>query len=522
MSNAVAEEPADLSAEAEEDNTNQFVTFHVAKEVFGFPMESVLEIIRLPTTVSVPLTANALLGLANLRGSVLPILDLRRLLKLDSVEYGEATRVIVTDAGTPVGLVVDKVARVMNVEPNLIDTTSQEKSTIEADMLDGVIKGGEGEALIQLLNVKQLISENFSTVLSSAEQKSDMNSNTGQSNESELDEDDDTDQLVSFSVENQEYAFNLMEVEEIVRVPESIAKVPRTDEHVLGLIDLRGRLLPLVSLRRMFELKEAPISEDNRILVVNLLRKDGHKDSVGLVVDDVKEVLHVTHDVQDQMPALFSQGDNSRDIDRVCRLENGKRLVSVMQANALFAYPAIQEAIEASDNEQEDNDMAAEQLNQAADTDDDDTAQLVVFQLGEQEYGVNIDDVQEITRVQEKLDKVPKTADFIEGMVNLRGTVLPVLDMRRRFDMDKMERNDRQRIIVLSLEGVRTGFIVDFVAEVLRLPHHLIENSPNLSDDQSRIMGQVVNLKEQKRMIQVLTSRELLSEQEISTISEEL
>lgn len=153
--------------------------------------------------------------------------------------------------------------------------------------------------------------------------------------------------------------------------------------------------------------------------------------------------------------------------------------------------------------------------------DQDDNAQLVVFTLNNQEYSVSIDHVQEITRVPAKMDRVPKTADFIEGMVNLRGTVLPVLDMRTRFRLGRMESNDRQRIIVLSIDGNRTGFIVDQVAEVLRLPRGQIEDSPNLSDEQSRMISQVVNLKDQKRMIQVLTVAELLSDKELSVLSDE-
>ncbi len=520
MASALANITNNVEIDEEEIN-NQYVTFKVGDEVFGFPMASVLEIIRLPNTVQVPLTPSALVGLANLRGSVLPILDLRRVLQLDEVNYNDATRVVVSDAGSPVGLVVDRVARVMNVEPDQIDHSGQGQSGLNAEMLEGVIKGSDDEPLIQLLNVEALISQEFSTVLATAKSDNpESAANAQQMQLSEQEEEDDTDQLVSFTIDDQEYAFNLMEVEEIVRIPESISKVPRTDHHVLGLIDLRGRLLPLVSLRRLFALTEASIDEDNRILVVNLPRPDGSKDSVGLVVDDVKEVLRVSKELQDAIPTLLSQGEDSSDINSICRLDHGKRLVSVLRADSLFTHPVIQAAMEAREVEEENNVSKDENL-QESDTDsDDDTAQLVVFHLGEQEYGVSIDDVQEITRVPEKLDKVPKTAEFIEGMVNLRGTVLPVLDMRTRFGMQKMARSERQRIIVLSLDGKHTGFVVDFVAEVLRLPQEQIETAPNLSEDQSRIMGQVINLKEAKRMIQVLTVRELLSEQEIMAISE--
>jgi len=524
MANALALDTndADNVATDGEEISNQYVTFQVVDEVFGFPMASVLEIIRLPNTVQVPLTPSALVGLANLRGSVLPILDLRRVLQLDETVYNDATRVIVSDVGSPVGLVVDKVAQVMNVEPDQIDYSGQAQSTLNADMLGGVIKGSDGAPLTQLLNVEVLISQEFSTVLAAtASDNLESAANAQQMQLLAQEAEDVTDQLVSFTVEDQEYAFNLMEVEEIVRIPETISKVPRTDNHVLGLIDLRGRLLPLVSLRRLFALTEKPIDGDNRILVVNLRRANGRKDSVGLVVDDVKEVLRVTKEVQDIVPNLLTRGEDGSDIDSICRLDNGKRLVSVLRANSLLTHPAIQAAMEAREVEEENKVIEDENLQESDTDNDDDTAQLVVFHLGEQEYGVSIDDVQEITRLPEKLDKVPKTAEFIEGMVNLRGTVLPVLDMRTRFGMQKMTHNERQRIIVLSLDGKHTGFVVDFVAEVLRLPRKQIETAPNLSKDQARIMGRVVNLKEAKRMIQVLAVRELLSEQEMQVISEE-
>lgn len=87
---------------------------------------------------------------------------------------------------------------------------------------------------------------------------------------SEQGQDDETRQQVSFLVDGQEYAFDISEVEEIVRAPEHISAVPRTDAHVLGLINLRGQLLPLVSLRAMFEMADAGADEHQRVVVLSL------------------------------------------------------------------------------------------------------------------------------------------------------------------------------------------------------------------------------------------------------------
>ncbi len=513
MSNALALEMNNAAREG--GDTRQYVTFQLVDELFGFSMASVLEIIRVPDTVQVPLTPGALVGLANLRGSVLPVLDLRRLLQLAVVECNEAARVIVIDAGSPIGLVVDQVARVMEVEPNRIENSNQEHYAIDLELLTGVIKEEGGTSLVQLLDIEQLIHQEFSSEVS---QSMPGSSSIALGREEPcVDamtdvEDEPAEQLVSVIVEEQEFGFLLSDVEEIVRLPESISRIPRVDEHVLGMIDLRGRLLPLVSLRRLFNLVDREIGEDDRIVVVGLRRPGGHRETIGLLVDDVREVLRVAVDVLEPVPKLLMEPKAENDISNVCCLDGGKRLVSLLKTESLFEHPVVVSAIESRDQEQRGQDVNHEQARDVES--EDNTVQLVVFRLAEQEYGVSIEDVQEITRLPEQLERIPKTPDFIEGMMNLRGTVLPVLDMRVRFDLEKMKRNDRQRIIVLGLEGVRTGFIVDSVTEVLRLPSERIEEAPGLSKDQARIMGRVVNLRESKRMIQIVTVRELLSEQE--------
>ncbi len=509
-----ADEADRADTAAAENEMGQYVTFYIGEECFAFPMESVLEIIRVPKTVEVPLTPSALLGLSNLRGSVLPVLDLRRLLALPDMEYTDATRVVVTDCGTPVGLVVDRVARVLNVERSQVEDGTQVNATVSADLLLGVVKNTDDQTLTQLLAPDRVVSSEFATVVKSQTAGGGGDFGQNQVNSKKTDavvDDDETTQLVSFVVENQEYAFEISEVEEIVRVPEEISQVPKSQSYVLGLINLRGRLLPLVGLRRLFSMHEETIGEHNRVVVVSLHREN-RIDSIGIVVDQVREVLRVPKAVQDVMPNLLRQPGREDEISVVCRLDGGKRLLSVLSAVALFKDATVQNAIDEATSSQEAT-MRENDLDQAEISDDDET-QLVVFQLAGQEYGVTIEAVQEITRVPKEISKVPKTATFIEGMINLRGMVLPVLDMRRRFSLEQLERNDRQRILVLNLEGVCTGFITDSVTEVLRLPRSVIESSPTMSEHQARVMGRVANLKENKRMIQVLNVDALLDDKE--------
>src|SRR4029450_4653657 len=112
-------------------------------------------------------------------------------------------------------------------------------------------------------------------------------------------EDDTADplELVSFAVDGQEYALPLDQVQEIVQAPESVNRIPNSGSRVLGVIDLRGRLLPVVSMRRVFGLPVSDLEPQNRIVVVSV---DGGV--VGMVMDTVRQVLRVPRDLVAALP----------------------------------------------------------------------------------------------------------------------------------------------------------------------------------------------------------------------------
>src|SRR5918912_3831209 len=97
-----------------------------------------------------------------------------------------------------------------------------------------------------------------------------------------------------------------------------------------------------------------------------------------------------------------------------------------------------------------------------------DERQLVVFQLGAELYGVEISRVHEIIRMQ-SVTKVPRAPAFVEGVINLRGKVIPVVDLRRRFGLPTVDHTRASRIVVLEIGDQVVGIIVDGVSEVLRV-----------------------------------------------------
>lgn len=103
--------------------------------------------------------------------------------------------------------------------------------------------------------------------------------------------------------------------------------------------------------------------------------------------------------------------------------------------------------------------------------------QLVSFNIGSEEFGVDILKVQEINKLIQ-VTKVPNSPVFVEGVINLRGRVIPIVDLRTRLGMDKKPHDKNTRSIVVEIEGKTIGFVVDSVNEVLRIPKNITEAPP--------------------------------------------
>jgi purine-binding chemotaxis protein CheW len=105
------------------------------------------------------------------------------------------------------------------------------------------------------------------------------------------------------------------------------------------------------------------------------------------------------------------------------------------------------------------------------------TMQLVSFRLAQEEYGIEITKVQEIILMGE-ITRVPQTPDYIKGLINLRSSVIPIVDLRLRFGLAQEEATDETRIMVVNVAGKTIGIIVDAVSEVLRISHDQIAPPP--------------------------------------------
>ena len=103
--------------------------------------------------------------------------------------------------------------------------------------------------------------------------------------------------------------------------------------------------------------------------------------------------------------------------------------------------------------------------------------QLVIFELGAENFGIDIALVEGIVKLQE-ITKIPQAPHYMEGITNHRGSVLPVIDLQKRFGMSSQEQTSETRIMVANVDGVKTGMIVSAVSEVLTIEENVIEPPP--------------------------------------------
>ena len=147
-----------------------------------------------------------------------------------------------------------------------------------------------------------------------------------------------------------------------------------------------------------------------------------------------------------------------------------------------------------------------------------DEQQLVVFDLADEGYGVDISAVREIIRLQE-ITQVPRTPEFVEVVINLRGKIIPVIDLRKRFGLTVEVVSQDNRIVVVDIGDQDIGVVVDAVTEVLRIPTDAVEPPASVitTADSDYLLG-IVKL--DSRLIILLDLRKVLSEDEHGALSE--
>ena len=148
----------------------------------------------------------------------------------------------------------------------------------------------------------------------------------------------------------------------------------------------------------------------------------------------------------------------------------------------------------------------------------DNIRQFVEFKIGQEEYGVDILQVKTIERMM-PITRVPKAPKFVEGVINLRGEIVPVIDLRKRFDLPSGETTENTRIIIVSVNEITVGMIVDSATEVVQLSQDAIEPAPSITSSiDSNYLDGVGKI--DGKLLILLNVAKLLKPQEIDQLAQ--
>ncbi|HLG84606.1 MAG TPA: chemotaxis protein CheW [Bradyrhizobium sp.] len=488
-------------AKIAEPSDDRFLTFKSAGRFYALPAASVSEVARMPMLARVPHAPPSLLGLANLRGSVVPVASVRALLGRQHAAATDASRLIVLNGTSPVALAVDEVATLVRVAPGKVRTAEAELASEAGEHLHGVFDSGAH--VTKILDVPGLLRRGFEQ---SGKKRPARDITASTTTKAEAAAETSRQRLVTFEVAGQDYALPLEAVREIVTAPEHLTFVPGSDDAVRGVMPYREGLLPLLSLRRLLGLPPAipahGVLAQEKVLIVAMADV-----LVGFVADRARAVLSVDPGRVEPAPSVLAArvGAESQ-VKDIYRAGHG-RLVSILAPERLFRDDIMRRLM------QGDATMKVN-VQETHGSSGADELRFLVFKLADDEFALPINAVEEVARVPDQVIRLPRTPKFLEGVINLRGEVLPVVDQRRRFDMPPTTTDRNRRLVVVRTEQHRAGLIVDSVSQVLRCAAHQIKPSPDLTGEALGIVHSVINLEESGRIVLLLDPSELLTRTE--------
>ncbi len=407
--------------EKKEDTTAieevQMVTFLISSEEYAFPIHIVNEVLRVGNITKVPNAPDFVTGILNVRNSVLPIIDNRKLFGLKSI-----SEELLVEFDT----IFKHSQQWYNELKHAVDNGHAFKQNLDA------AKSRLGKWIEHFRTVSKEISEVIQDLRY-------INIRLFEN----------ARKMYDFSKKNNRESSKKMFAEQIQTIFEQ----------------LTGKFT---------ELREAVvkgIAEDQRIMVIEI-----NKNTVGLLVDRVQQVLRVPKKIMETPPAILSTG-RSKAMKSIVKFNNGERIIVLLDETQMIANDKMQEIneINAGNNDKQ---------NRTKDMTSGDEVQLVTFNLDKEQYAIGIEEVREINRI-DSITTVPQAPTFIEGVMNLRGNVIPVINMRKRFGLPNKDFDTATKVIIVNIMNRLTGLIVDSVSEVLRISKRKIE--PALSIMQTNV-----------------------------------
>lgn len=438
------------SQEVHLDGKIIFGSFWLGDSEFAVSVSHLQEVVNAPAAyTAIPLAPAFLRGLFNLRGSVVPVIDLRDLLKLQGGTQGESPKVAIVELeGACVGLLFDRTGEVFNNDDD-------ERSDFERDSSDSVISGvfkkDDGKRLVQILDVTRLFKlHNVPKDRSRGRLGTDRARKKRGTRQ----------QCISFRVGPACCALPISDIHEII-------KVDRVHESALGVgdcigtIDLRGATVPVIDFAALLKYREVDRSEtatqgDRRIVIMRL-----EKELFGLMVDAIDSIISYFPDELIRFPLVEQY---KADMFKGCIAGEGGADVLLLNHEKILTNEEVNEITRGHSELYQTREQAS-----AVDKASKGGARrtYISFRI-DNSYAVAINEVREIIEYPEKMLQPPGLREYVDGVLNLRGDLVTIVDARALYLKGaKPELEDSQKVLIFKRNEQDFGLVVDAVESIV-------------------------------------------------------
>jgi purine-binding chemotaxis protein CheW len=473
-----------VSSPAAKDTVELFGSFHLADTELTLSVTDLQEVVNYPAKVTqIPLAPTFLLGMFNLRGTLIPIVHLSELLQLSDGAVRDASKIAVVELGhARIGLLFDATGEILRVRDE------QKIAFVNSDgttpMIGGALKLDGGDRILQILSPGALV------------KLQDVPQWASKQNASQLRQQRHTQghkrQSVSFRVADRCLALPMGAIHEIIRLPELQSSVLASD-YCLGLLNLRGNTVPVIDFARFLGLSptsvdvevQSGMDDERRVIVIK--HSDIH---FGLLVDQVESIVSF-HD--DELLAIPSFNQAHPSLFTGCITVGGEQNIILVSHDALFTDATVKELTSghkalyqiASTNEG----AGATRRSRGRET-------YVTFRLGHL-MGVRIDQLREVIDFPRDLTQPPGAPDFVYGILNLRQRLVTIIDLRRLYGMQPHDEMAHSKVLIVEHESEKYGLVVDAIenivtidaADKMTVPRVLLNQMDNvLRDDMKEVV----------------------------------
>ena len=448
-------------------------SFLLSGSEFAISVDVIQEVVNEPQAYSpVPLAPDYLLGLFNLRGMIIPVVDLRTIFGFEVDENVSQRKVAIIEHGNLcVGILFDYASEVFNEKDVEKNDFLKEGENQKEKVIEGVFKLENGNRMIQILNPHELLNlKDLPKTDESVAQKINLKKRGKR------------EQCISFKVGNSVCALGINCIQEIVKV-EKIDNTALSNEICLGAINIRGNTIPVINFEKIlgydseFDFESATI-KDYRIIILKL-----DNELFGLLVQSVESIISYFKDEIIQFPVLSSA---KKAMFKGCLELEGEAQTILLDHSEVLSNAEIDRITRGHSKlyrEHSESVLEEKKRNITKKT-------YITFCIGDS-YALEIDDVREVIDFPEDVLHPPNLSTHFMGMMNLRGDLIPIIDPRELYQLQEEKSVKGDKVLIFESEGGLYGLVVDSVDSIVsvneddkvQLPEILYKGSSAMSHD---------------------------------------